>query len=299
MLTDAIKLAKKNEKMDQPERLSWGIIEFQVTDLDRTIAFWTQALGLRVRTQDHQSVAIGTEKKTLFVFHGGASVAAKSRYLGMYHVAIGVPDQAEFSRLIARLLSMHVLISVVDHLMSKAIYFADPDGLEIEIALETPERFGEFGDMSNGIILYDADGQPHNGRATLNVGEELQHAKGENPDAPLSNEATIAHVHFKVADLDSASTWFEGVGFAKNLMLPDFGLADMGAGASYTHRIAMNTWSGPNLYPAPIDMARLTHYTLHVHESAVMANAHGLELTGTGLTGRDPSGTEMSLIPVY
>lgn len=294
MLTDALVLAKQTAK----ERLSWGVIEFQVTDLDRSIAFWTQALGLCVRDRDSKTAVLGTEHKTLFVFRAGAGAAVRSRYLGMYHVAIGVPDQVEFSRLFARLIAMRVHVSPVDHLMSKAIYLNDPDGLEIEIALETPERFGRFGDMSKELVLYDVGGQPHNGREALAVDVELQQAQGVDLEAALSNEATIAHMHFKVTELESAAKWFEGIGFARNLMLPDFGMADMGAGAAYTHRVAMNTWAGPNLYPAPGDMARLTHYTLHAHDPAVLANAQGLQPSENGLIGIDPTGTKMSLILV-
>ena len=37
----------------------------------------------------------------------------------------------------------------------------------------------------------------------------------------------------------------------------DFGMADMGTGAPYTHRLAMNLWAGPGARPAPEPSARL------------------------------------------
>lgn len=297
MQTEALELARHATEAGHAERLSWGVVEFQVTDLGRAVAFWTQALGLRVRDQDSRSAALGTQTKTLFVLHSGASRAVHAQQLGMYHVALGVPDQAEFSRLLARLIALDVPVAPIDHLMSKAIYISDPDGLEIEIAFETPERFGRFGDMSRGLILYDADGKPHSGRARLDQQAELQHAQGADLEAPLSEGACIAHMHFKVASLDAAATWFEHIGFARNLMLPQFGFADMGAGANYTHRLAMNIWAGPGLQPAPADMARLTRYELYVHDTALLADIDGLQPSGTSLTGRDPTGTELLLIP--
>ncbi|MCY0096738.1 VOC family protein [Hoeflea ulvae] len=298
MQTDALDLARHTARAGLSERLSWGVIEFQVTDLGRTVAFWTSALGLRVIEHDSQRAILGTGTTPLFVFHAGAEVPVRPRHLGLYHVAIGMPDQAEFSRLLARLALLRIPVSPTDHLMSKALYLSDPDGLEIEIALETPERFGRFGDMSRGLVLYDADGKPHNGRAPLDVRAELAHAEGADLEAELSGRAFIAHMHFKVADLNSAAAWFEGIGFARNLMLENWGFADMGAGAAYTHRLAMNVWAGPNLAPAPANMARLVRYALHVHDPAVIADIRTLLPAASGLTGRDPTGTEITLIPV-
>ncbi|MFK7993075.1 MAG: VOC family protein [Granulosicoccus sp.] len=295
MLTDALQLAGQAANSNQSERLSWGVMEFQVIDLDRTVAFWTSALGLRVRDQDSSWVALGTRTQTMFVFRDGASVPVTAGYSGMYHVAIGVPDQHEFSRLLSRLMAMRVSVSPVDHLMSKAIYLNDPDGLEIEIAFETPERFGRFGDMSRGLVLYDAHGAAHSGRERLDVESELAHASDADLMAPLSDSAFLAHLHFKVPDLESTAAWFERIGFARNLMLPGFGFADMGAGAAYTHRLAMNVWTGKDLSPTPDTMARLTHYELNIHDYSVITDTHGLQPSETGFKGRDPTGIDLSL----
>ena len=280
----------------QPERISYGIVEFQITDLQHTVEFWSNVLGLYIHEQDTNRASLGTESKTLFVFNTGASRPVGARQLGMYHVAIGVPDQAEFSHMLARLISLRISISPTDHLMAKSIYFTDPDGLEIEITLETPERFGRFGDMSRELTLYDANGNPHNGRSALDTTAELRHAQGTNIEAPLSDHAYIAHLHFRVNDLEATASWFEGLGFARNLMLPHFGFGDMCAGAAFTHRLAMNTWAGPNRQPAPADMARLIHYTLYAHDTEVIANAKGMQRVEGVLRGRDPCGIDISLI---
>lgn len=295
MQTDALELARQSARSGRPECLSWGVVEIQVTDLKRTLTFWTSALGLCVHEQTSERASVGTETDTLFIFHAGASRSAVAGHLGMYHVAIGVPDQLEFSRLLARLMAMRVPVAPVDHLMSKAIYIHDPDGLEIEIAFETPERFGRFGDMSRGIVLFDPDGRTHNGRERLDVEDELSHARGADLLAPLSNDACLAHLHVTVSDLESAVTWYQKVGFARNLMLTAIGLADMGAGGAYTHRLAMNTWAGADASPAPTDMARLIRYELRVIEPAVLMDAHGLQPSESGFTGRDPAGIEVSL----
>jgi catechol 2,3-dioxygenase len=290
-------MLKQVKTARKTDRLSWGMVEFQVTNLARTVDFWTQSFGITVRHQDSEMAALGTQDKTLVVFRSGATRTVEAAHLGMYHIAIGVPDQAEFSRVLARLITRGVHVSPTDHLASKSIYFSDPDGLALEIILETPERFGRYGDLNKGLIMYDVHGAPHSGRAPLDVQAELEHAADADLDAPLSQDSFVAHLHFKVNNLDAASTWFERIGFTKGLMIPKFGFADMSAGGQSSHRLAMNVWAGPNLSPPPSDMARMTRYAVHVHDPELIASAKGPKPTKVAVIGTDPAGIEITLIP--
>lgn len=91
---------------------------------------------------------------------------------------------------------------------------------------------------------------------------------------------------------------FESVGFARNLYLRDFGMADMGAGAPYTHRLAMNLWAGRGARPAPADSARLLGYRLQPLDAATFASAQ-TRLSEDGRTGdligTDPAGVTLRL----
>lgn len=277
------------------DRLSWGAVELQVTDLDRAVEFWTLALGLIEHDSKTPGASLGTEDRTLIVLHPGAQTPVKAPFTGMYHVAIGVRSQAEFSRMLARLIHLNVQVGPTDHLLAKSIYFHDPDGLEIEITYETPERFSHFGDLSKGLTLYDVDGKTHSGRGPLDVNAELAHAPGTDPLAPLANDSYLAHLHFKVPALEPALDWFETLGFERHLTLDNWGFADMGAGATNTHRLAMNIWAGPNNPPAPQDMAGLVHYELFTHGKTI-ASPH-LHQDGDALRGTDPAGVSVSLRP--
>lgn len=296
MQTDALERAD-TAPQGQSERLSWGVITLQVTDLDRAVDFWTSVLGLQTRTHNNEQAELGTQKATLFVLQAGATVPVSPPYAGMYHLAIGMPTQAEFSRIFLRLVTMEVPVSPVDHLGAKSFYLKDPDGLEIEITFETPERFGRMGDFSKGEMMFDINGNPHSGREALDVPAELAIAKGADIFAPLTDETKLSHMHFKVPDLAAAAAWFEGIGFGPNIMLPNWGFCDMNAGTPHVHRLAMNVWAGTNRPAAPSNMARLTHYELIANDPAVMTVAKGLMPSDTGLKGRDPSGIALSLIP--
>lgn len=165
MLTPALEPAKHNRQQGLSERLRWAQIELQVTDIGRSVCFWTTTLGLQGRgTSTDGAVHLGTRNQTLVVLHPGARGPVASGHAGMYHVAIGVPNQQQFSRYLARLIDAKIRLSAVDHTMSKAIYFNDPDGHGIEISYETPERFLSFVEMAQGFGLIDSNGQLRSGR---------------------------------------------------------------------------------------------------------------------------------------
>ena len=300
MDTAALALARQRAADNLPERLTWGAVTLSVTDLDRATAFWTECLGLVPRADRGPGRALGTPDRTLVVLVPGATGPVARGHAGMYHVAFGMPSQAEFSRRIRRFIDLRVPFSPVDHLMSKALYLDDPDGHGIEIAFETPGRFGRFSDAGGRFAMYDAAGRPHGGRERLDLRAELASADGTDPALPLHRDARVAHLHLHVPALDPALAWFERVGFVRNLNLPNFGMADMGTGAPYTHRLAVNVWAGPGARPAPSTSARLLSYRLEPGDAATFAaaRAHLAEdpVTG-GLTGTDPAGVTLTLAP--
>lgn len=298
METAALALARQRAADNLPERLTWGPLTLSVTNLDRAVAFWTEVTGFLRRPDEGPGVALGTPDRTLVVLAPGATSPVTKGYAGMYHVAFGMPSQAEFSRRMQRFIGLGVHFSPVDHLMSKAMYLDDPDGHGIEIAYETPERFGRFNFDGGRFAMFDAQGRPHSGRERLDLRAELAGADGTDPALPLHRDATVAHLHLHVPALDPSLSWFETLGFARNLNLPDFGMADMGAGAPYTHRLAMNLWAGSGVRPAPRNSARLLSYRLEAADADIFASAK-VQLAqdpATGvLSGTDPAGVNLTL----
>lgn len=300
MDTDALELARQREADGLSERLTWGPVTLSVTNLGRAEAFWTQALGFVRRSQQGPGLALGTHDRTLVVLTPGATSPVARGHAGMYHVAFGMPSQAEFSRRMLRLVALGLRFSPVDHLMSKALYLSDPDGHGIEIAWETPERFGRFGNDDGGFTMFDAQGRVHSGRERLDVAAELALADGVDPALPLHRDATVAHLHLHVPALEPSVAWFEGLGFARNLLLDHVGMADMGAGGAYTHRLAMNLWAGPGARPAPTTSARLLSYRLETSDTATFSSAAAQlteDPTTGALTGTDPAGVTLNLWP--
>lgn len=299
MQTDAQQLAQSLSSAGLSEQFSWRLFDLQVTDLKVSTHFWTVAFGFRVRNATETSVSLGTNKRDLVVLHSGAEQTAQQGYMGMYHLAIGVPDQAELARLYARFVALGLHVSPVDHLTSKSLYLADPDGLEVEFALETPERLRTYHGVKNGCVMTDVNGNLHSGRDRLNVQTELSPARDADLKAHLSEDTFLSHLHLRVPKLETAADWYQDLGFARNLVLPQMGMIDMGAGDPYGHRIALNNWSGPHVQRPPSNMARLIGYELDVQDKDIFANATGLAPSGISHTGLDVAGLQAKLWPAF
>lgn len=298
MQTAARRLARLSKLQGRPERLTYGPVELEVTDVERSVSFWTSALGMVPRPAA-DGVALGTRSETLLILHGGATEPVQHRHhSGMFALGIGVPDQMEFSRLFARLIGNRVCLSPADHLVMKALHFHDADGFGIVVAIETPERFGRFGDLANGLEIFDNEGRPHPGRTPLDKAAELDHARNADLDADLAKGTRIGHVNLTVPNLAAGVAFYESLGFARNLTLPHIGFADLGAGSAFPHRIGLNTWFGEGLPPAPKGHARLRRFHLNVAEPEIFAAASqlpGASVTGTGLRFTDPCGIDVVL----
>lgn len=300
MQTAARRLARLAKLQGRPERFTYGPVELEVTNVERAVSFWTSALGMVPRPATN-GIALGTRSETLLILHGGATESVQhSRHSGLFSLGIGVPDQMEFSRLFARLIGNRVCLSPADHLVMKALHFHDADGFGIVVAIETPERFGRFGNLVNGLELFDSEGRPHPGRTPLDKAAELDHARNADLDADLAVGTRIGHLNLSVPSLAAGIAFYEGLGFAQNLTLPHIGFADLGAGSAFPHRIGLNTWLGEGNPPAPQGIARLRRFHLNVAEQEIFDAASRLPNASAGadhLHFIDPCGVEVVLLP--
>jgi catechol 2,3-dioxygenase len=125
--------------------MSIGHVHLKVTDLNRSIAFYRDVMGLDV-TQSYGDQAaflsaggyhhhIGLN--TWFSKNGPP---APRRSAGLFHVAFLYPDRAALAQAFKSVLDAGVEIEgAADHGVSEAIYFSDPDGNGIEIYRDRPE----------------------------------------------------------------------------------------------------------------------------------------------------------------
>lgn len=278
------------------ENLHWEHFDLSVTDLERSTDFWTTYLGLHVRHRTNSVVELGSQKRTLIVLHSGASRPVPPEFKGMSHLAIGVPDQSEFSRVLARLIAMRVPVTPVEHPISKSIYITDPDGFEIEFTLETV-GYDKNKTIEEMLVAMDRLWQSRSGREPLDVSQELGQGVYGDVKAPLSEDCFLAHLHLKVANVEAALCWFDEIGFFRNPEMLCTDMVDMGTSEAYSHRVAMDQWTGPKIDQSPPDMAGLKGYCLGVRNVEDMKAVGGLKVSGADVVGLDPFGLRARLRP--
>jgi len=281
------------------EIATFGAVHLDVTDLQRSTAFWQDVIGLAVRTTTANSVGLGTATETLVTIHAGAHAAFQQRHSGLYHLAIHPPSEPDFARILLRLARAGWRISPTDHVMSKAIYLLDPDGITVEITLETPWRMREMVLSDGGPHVVHTDGTISSGRDPLDVQAVLATLHDDDTTVPVPVGTRIGHVHLYVGDLDAAYKFYAGLGFNPALYAPRFGAGDLGAGGAFNHRIAVNTWQGQGAPQTPEGTARMRHFTIRLDSGerldAALPTLSAATETDAGYLTRDPSGNAILL----
>lgn len=131
-----------------------GHVHLKVADLARSERFYRDVLGLDVTERVGDAflfMSWGDEHHDLAIQARPGARPADPRGLGLYHFAVEVDDEAALADAAARLDRHGVPFSPVDHGISKALYFSDPDGHGVEIYCDTRERRAEWGGMSDPL----------------------------------------------------------------------------------------------------------------------------------------------------
>ena len=288
-----------------PAATRLGPVELTVSDLGRAIAFYTEALGLRVRRDERGLAAPGPDGETdraalgaggedLLVLRENRAAARAGRHAGLYHVALLYPPRAELARAAVRLaLTRTPIQGASDHGTHEAIYLADPDGNGLELAADRPrERWPDIGDPN----LFAGGPQP------LDL-EGLVGLVAERPPAPRAEPGLrIGHVHLHVADTAAALRFYtEVVGFETVIDLgPTAAFVSAGG---YHHHLAFNTWRGRGVGPAPANAVGLRHWTVYLPRAIDVDAARArIERAGVayepreaGLLARDPDGNAVAI----
>lgn len=126
------------------QRLNHAVL--YVRDVDRSVAFYSDALGFRVVAGMPGRAAFlqaegSTNDHDLGLFAMGADAGdtqAGRTTVGLYHLAWEVDTLAELRRIAGVLSERGVLAGASDHGTTKALYAHDPDGIEFEVSWLVP-----------------------------------------------------------------------------------------------------------------------------------------------------------------
>jgi catechol 2,3-dioxygenase len=118
-----------------------GHAHLKVRDLSRAVSFYTRFLGLHEveRVGNHYAFLTsgGMHHEIALQNVGPHAPMPSPLSTGLYHIAFEVSDKAALAEAYFSLVEAGVDVAPVDHLISWAIYFTDPDGNGLEIYCDT------------------------------------------------------------------------------------------------------------------------------------------------------------------
>jgi len=132
------------ETYTAPAGASIGHVHLKVADIDRSLDFYVDVLGLTLKHRfgkDAAFIAAGNYHHHigLNTWHSKNAPPAPERAAGLYHLALLYPEQKDLAQIVERLIALdYTLDGSADHGVSKAIYLRDPDENGVELYWDRP-----------------------------------------------------------------------------------------------------------------------------------------------------------------
>jgi catechol 2,3-dioxygenase len=269
--------------------LKMGAVALTVSNLDRSVGYYQNYIGLRVQENSSDSAVLSAGETPLVRLHQLPNAARSRGMTGLYHFALLLPSRLELAKALSHLVGTQTPISgAADHLVSEAIYLNDPDGHGIEIYRDRPRE-----------TWYNQDGQLVGDTLPLDIEGLIGELNGSEPAFEgLPDGTVMGHMHLHVADILEAENFYQGViGLNKppsTLHMPSASFLGVGG---YHHHLAVNTWAGEGAPPPPDTAARMLNYEILFPDSAALdtvlqrldASYIEPQQTDRGWLVRDPS----------
>lgn len=265
-------------------------VHLTISNLDRSLRFYDEHIGLKVQRREGHSAAMGAGGRELLWLHESASAQRVRGTTGLYHFAILVPTRPDLAAALRHLSEVRTTFQgFADHLVSEAIYLADPDGNGIEIYRDRPRSEWPFVD------------------GTLQMATEPLDLKSLLSDVSvawdgLAPHTRIGHVHLHVAALSEAEHFYrQDLGL--DLVLRYGDSASFLSAGGYHHHVAINTWAGVGAPRPPAGAIGLDHVVIRVPSSAAVTSIAGHlaqagvahEVSDGQMRVSDPSGNRIEL----
>lgn len=271
-----------------------GKVDLNVQDLDRALEFYQKVIGFQILERTHRQAKLTADgKTTLLKLEQPENVLPRqSHTTGLYHFALLLPQRSDLGRLLNHFINNRFrLQGAADHLVSEAVYLADPDGNGIEVYIDRPASTWEWtGDQ----VKMTSD--------PLDVESLLAEGNGE-PWEGLPADTVMGHIHLQVADLQSTEDFYKK-GLGLDIVCRFGNQALFTSTGGYHHHIGLNTWAGEGAPPPPENSVGLNSFSLvfpddKAREKVVQQlRAIGAEVTQENgeYQLKDPSGNRIQLV---
>jgi catechol 2,3-dioxygenase len=286
---------RDHSKTRLPADAGIGRVRLRVADLERSLDFYRDLLGLKVIREPAGEVALAGGGRELIVLQERPGIARRPRRprtTGLYHVALLLPTRIELGRTLLGLGNAgYELRGMSDHAVSESLYLDDPDGNGLEIYADRPR---DQWPIEGGIVQMTVE--------PMDIEGVLAAAKQDpTPWSGLAPETVVGHVHLTVSRMEPAVAFYRDiVGFNEMMRIPS--LAAVSAGG-YHHHLNLNTWAGEGAPRDTEDVAGLESWELRVPQEADriallqrLGAAGALTDSATGALALDPDGNRMEVL---
>jgi catechol 2,3-dioxygenase len=249
-----------------------GLIELSVAELERSLTFYTTALGFELLDRAGGTATLGAAGIPLLALteRPGVRPWPTDGVTGLYHFAILLPSRPDLGRWLRHWLQLGLpLPGQGDHLVSEALYLRDPDGHGIEVYRDRPRAEWQW---SNGQVRMATD--------PVDIGGLQQDAERSGLAwTGLPAGTRLGHIHLQVGEIAAAAAFYHGIlGFDIVAQMPSALFISAGG---YHHHLGLNIWHSRGAGPAPDTTARLRFFTIDLPSETARAAVIGrLEAAG-------------------
>lgn len=218
-----------------PASTSIRSVTLIVKDLGRVMAFYEGMLGFVRVWQEGDRVALGASvngQAFLVLREVPDAQPRPAQAPGLFHTAFLYPDRTELARALTRVVQCGGRFEgFADHLVSEALYLADPEGNGVELYADRPREKWRWVGPSVQMATDPLDLE--------SLMAELDKADAQWVGTPP--DVRIGHIHLQVSDLKKAEDfWSKDVGF--DVVTRDYPGALFVSAGGYHHHVGLNVW---------------------------------------------------------
>ncbi len=209
-----------------------GTTFIRVANLEKQLDFYRQVIGLQIHRQDGNTAFLGVGGADLLALIHTPEGQRLPGGNGLYHFALLLPSRHHLALTLRHFITRQTeLQGLSDHIVSEAIYLADPEGNGIEIYADRPRE------------QWYRDGEFQLATLPINLRDLLREADGADTGAHQLPPGTImGHMHLHVNALDEAAAFYQDtLGMAMMMHIPSAGFLSY---EGYHHHLGINTWAG-------------------------------------------------------
>ncbi|MHA6690911.1 VOC family protein [Devosia sp. A449] len=260
-----------------------GHVALVVRDLDAVATYYRDVLGLEPLSADGEVRRLGVGSQTLLELRQDKAARLRDpRAAGLFHTAFLLPSRQALADWLGHIARIRAPVQgASDHLVSEAIYLADPEGNGIEVYVDRPRKAWQH--SAEGVVMSTEH---------LDLNTLLEEAKADWRGVPA--DSVVGHVHLQVGNIAEAEAFYTGVlGMKRTSHYPG---GSFYASGDYHHHLATNIWNSRGAKPLAGGETGLAEVVLRATPAERDAIANRAGQSGATFTLSDPWNIPLTII---